>query len=860
MRLWTYSLREALRRPGRTLLTLLAVAIGTASLAATVLTNQAVGRAYRDLFSRVSGPAALEAVAAGQGGFDPACADGLADVPGVKAVIPRVQAMAALAGPPTAEPTLVIGVAPDQAAGGPDLHIVAGRLATGDDEIVLEAGRVRERGLVLGNRVRMWTPTGLAELRLTGAVEDGLGDGTAHLAVLSLGAAQRLFRLPNQVNNLHILLQHGADAARVESLVAPRLPPGVSVQGPGARAELAGATLAAIRRGLECLCAAVMVGAVFVVCNTFRLSAGERRRTLASLRAFGATRRQVVLLLLAEALALGTAGAVLGTAAAPVLAAVLVRALGGLDPAHAAHGYAALLPVALVGPAAAVAAAFPSAWAYRSCDLLEELRAPRGADDTSPRFLTALGLALIAAGAGFWLCAARGAVPAAVSRALLAPAVGAFLAGGVLAVPPLLGPLLNLAGRLGSPLFGVEWVLSARQLTRRRARTGLTVGVLFIAAATAVGFGHWLRGSLRDLRHWYARTIVADYLIRGAMPDAAFLTAAPLPDGLAGEIARVDGVAAVDEIAFVPARVNGRPVLVLARTFAADRPLPLDLQEGDADAVRRGLMRGEAVAGVGLARALGLGPGDELTLETPHGQEVLRVAGAATEYAGGGQALYLEWGAARRLLGVSGPHVFLVTACRGGASPAAGLKSFCDGNNLLIQSNGELRGSIERMLGRVGGALWGLLALTFLVAGLGVANTLALNVHEQRREMAVLRALGLQRGQVRRMVLWQAVLMGLAALAPGTLAGLGLAWFLGSPANPAAIQPSPFHFDAGLTAACWAVGLASCALAAFAPAHLALRCEPSVRPEMRTCCRRRSAFARRTMPGRLIYRPLVSLL
>ncbi len=69
--------------------------------------------------------------------------------------------------------------------------------------------------------------------------------------------------------------------------------------------------------------------------------------------------------------------------------------------------------------------------------------------------------------------------------------------------------------------------------------------------------------------------------------------------------------------------------------------------------------------------------------------------------------------------------------------------------------------------------------------------------------------------------------MGLTALVPGTLAGLGLVWVLSSAANPAAVQPSAFHFNGGLTLACWAAGLASCALAALAPAPFRLWREPS---------------------------------
>jgi putative ABC transport system permease protein len=790
------------------LLALLAAAVAAASVSAAVVTDRATRRAYRGLFERVSGPGALEIVGAGQGGFDPACAAALAGLSGVKAVVPRVEAMAALAGPPAADPVLVVGVADGRPAA--------------DDEILLEAGCIRERGLRPGDRVSLWTPNGLAELRLAGEVGGGPPAGVRTAAV-SLRAAQRMFRLPGRVSSLQIVLRGGADANAVRAAAAPRLPPGLILQHPGARAELADATLAAVRRGLDCLGAAVLLAAVFVVHKTFRLSAVERRREFAVLRSLGMARRQVIGLMLTEAFVLGAAGAVLGAAAGPLLAAVLVRAVCGLDGDPAVHGWAAWMPALLVGPAAAVASALHPAWACSRSDLLTELRAPQGGHENAARLAPALGLLMLAGAGGLCFFACRAALPAAAARTLLAPTVGAFLAGGVLAAP-LLGPLFGPAGQMFGHLLGVEWVLAARQLARRPSRTGLTVGVLFIGAAVAVGFGHWLRASLSDLRHWYARAIVADYLVRAAAADAAFVTAAPLPDGLAGEIGALDGVADVDRIAFVPARVNGRPVLVLARTFAAGRPLPLDLRDGEPDAVRRGLLNGEAVVGAGLGRTLGVGRGGQLTLETPDGQQAVRVAGTAAEYAAGGQALYLEWGAARRMLGVAGPHILLVTARPGGPSPAAGLRSFCDDRHLVLQSNADLRGDIGRLLDRVAGALWVLVAVVFLVAGFGVANTLALNVHEQRREVALLRAVGLRRGQVRGVVVGQALLLAVAALAPGTAAGLCLAWLLGARANPAA-APVQFRFEAGLTAACWAAGLTVSALAAVGAAGPLLRLE-----------------------------------
>src|SRR5438067_6298498 len=90
MRLWTYTARELRRRPGRTLLTLLGVALALATVVATRLTVAAVRRAYRDLFEGVAGGPALEVTAAGAGGFDAGPVAGLVCVPGVRAIQPRV--------------------------------------------------------------------------------------------------------------------------------------------------------------------------------------------------------------------------------------------------------------------------------------------------------------------------------------------------------------------------------------------------------------------------------------------------------------------------------------------------------------------------------------------------------------------------------------------------------------------------------------------------------------------------------------------------------------------------------------------------------------------------------------------------
>jgi putative ABC transport system permease protein len=818
MNLWTYTTREGQRRPGRTLLTLTGIALGLATVVATRLTVPTIEHAYRDLFENLTGRASLEVAAPGQAGFDPAVSRELTTVTGVRAVLPRIRGVVSVVGKdgPVAVPVLGLDPAGLTAEDMPPL---------GDGEMLLDAGLAEALGARPGEAVRMWAPAGQTELRLAGfRTPRGPDAALGGVGFLSLAWARQLFALPDQVNSLELLLEEGVEADKVCAAVAFRLPAGVAVQPPGGRGDLARTTLRATAFGLAALAFLAVTAAAFVILNTFLLNLGERRGQLAVLRALGATRSQVRGLLLREALLLGLAGTAAGCAGGVILAWGLLHVLGKflhvpLPAPHLGAGPFAL--PAVLGPGAALAAAWVPAWCASRRQPLDDLLPQRGrpGECLSCRICQA-GLVLL--GLGILLAAGlcSGWLPVPACPALLAPALALVLTGCVLLLPGATGPLLQLAATL--PL-GLTGKLAAQHLARRRLRTGLTAGVLFLAVAVAVGFGHCLRGILCDLQRWCRNTVVADFLVRGSMPDTAFLLAAPLPESLAEEIGREKEVGGVDRLAFLPAEAEGRPVLVLARDFAPGWPLPLDLREGDPGTVLEGLRAGEAVLGTGLSQQLGLHRGGTLTLETSHGPRQIRVAGTATEYAGGGSALYLEWQAAGRLLAVPGPHVLLVRAGPGGAAALGPpLKQFCDRRHLLVQSNAEFAGMIDMLLARVTGLLWALMALVFVLASLGIVNTLTMNVREQQRELGVLRALGLKGGQVGKVVLAQSGLLGVLGLFPGALVGVGLAYLIDRGTSWVG-PPIPFAFDGQVIAGCCLLALGTAVVAALLPGRRAAR-------------------------------------
>jgi putative ABC transport system permease protein len=822
--LWTYNVREMQRRPGRLVLTLVGISLGLATVVATQLTMHTVDRAYRELFEGLAGRAALEVTAKGQGGFEAELAAGLETIPGVRAVVPRIQSAGALVSESGGVAVPVLGIDPGRAAA--DWPVREGGPIRGDGDALLDPGLAQSLHLTPGQTIELWAPAGPTKLHLAGIFQPRTASAaTGGQLIVSLACAQHLFELPHRVNGIQLILDEDADPALVQSRIGPRLPAGLVVQPPGMRGEMARATLLAAEQGLSSLSLVALVAAAFVILNTFLLNLGERRQQVALLRSLGASQAQVMRLLLRETVLLGLAGTVAGCVGGVALAAglnvamhqFLGIALPGLRLTSGPFVLAAVL-----GPITSLAAALLPAWrASRRPPLAELLPGPTRGEELLSRRVWQLGLLLVALGVGLEVGLGLGWFTELAGRTLLAPALGVLLVGCVLMLPLVVDPLLCLAGVL--PL-GLEGRLAARQLARHRGRTSLTSGVLFLALVVAIAFGQSVRTTLRDLSHWYRQTIVADFLVRGAMPDTSFVLAPALPESLAGEIGTCDGVAVVDRLAFLPAEVGERPVLVLARTFAADRPLPLDLQEGDEATVRAGLMAGEVVLGTGLAERLGLHRGDVLPLTTAQGVRPIRIAGTVVEYASGGLALYLEWEIARTLFELPGVHVFLVSARPGGV-PALGeaLRDFCTRRHLLLQSNADLRDLIDAMVGRVTGVLWGLMALAFAVASLGVVNTLAMNVHDQTHEFGLLRALGLKRRQVGKVVVAQAVLLAGISLLPGALAGVGMAYAIHRAGAAWAGPQAAFRIDALLVLGCCVLAVVMAILAAVVPARRAVR-------------------------------------
>ena len=832
MALWKYTSREITRRPGRTTLTLLGIALGVAAIVAVSITARTTRRAYRDMFESLTGRAALEVVAEGLTDFDPQSVESLKQVSGIETIVPVVQSPVALVGSSGSTGALALGFDPARDTATRQYTFRSGRQVAAGDEVVLPLPLAEAHGFKLGQTLTLLAPVGSARLKVVGLLEAQGAAGVAGgmIVFLPLSTAQRIFELPGHVNSVQLVLADKANERTLEAQIAKALPPGLVVQVPATRGTLAQENLKSTEQGLSSMSFVSLVAGAFVILNTFLMNLGERRKQLAILRALGTTRRQLTRLLLREALVLGIIGTAVGIlfgwGASSAMANATQKLMGAPLPPIRLGLDTVLLALAL-GPGMALGATLlPVRQAVRR-PVLEGLGDERETHEGPPRrWPSFLGLAMVLAD----LVLLYGLFErwfGPIATAVLIPlGLGGFLGGTALALPLIFRPLERFVARLFAPLWGIEGRLALRQLNRRPTRTMLTVGVLFIATVVTIGMGNSLLNNVNDVHEWSHRTVSADFLIRSVMPDTGMVLAAALPPGLDEQINKLPGVARVDRLSFVPIRTGGQQALLLARSFDPNEPIALDFAEGSEPEIRPKMRNGEAVLGTVLAQRLKLGLGDVLTLNTKAGPREVRVAGTTTEYTGGGMAFYMDYSAAQRLLDFKGANVFMVKAQPGQVEALQKtLREFCGQQHLLLQSNAEFHAVVDWMMQGVLGSLWLLMALVFVVASLGIVNTLTMNALEQTREYGVLRAIGMLRGQLRKMVLAEALALGVISVLPAALAGSGLAWIMNVASRPLVGHPVEFRLTIWFVIACCVAAVITAVAAAVLPARRVARLE-----------------------------------
>jgi putative ABC transport system permease protein len=398
---------------------------------------------------------------------------------------------------------------------------------------------------------------------------------------------------------------------------------------------------------------------------------------------------------------------------------------------------------------------------------------------------------------------------------------GLFLA--VALVSPFLLPWVGrIAGLPFSAVLGVEERLARGALARDRSRTALTVGALTIGLALVVAVGTVALDARRSASAWIEDVIPGDELLTAVTPLV------PGPDGPAGEIAAIEGVAQVSPLATFPVAFRGTRLdatAVRGADIATDGRLTF-IDGVRADALAALDIGGAVILPEAHATRLGLDVGDTLDLATGADEGVpLKVVGIVERGlpGRGGESILVGWPDATGRLGVRGADALAVrydpVGDRSETSAAVGELA----RSLALQPVPieRVEGAVSDALSRVFGLFDVLALVAVVVAALGIVNTLAMDVAERVREIGILRATGMTRRQVGRMVVVEAGVLGLTGAILGVATGLAAAVVLLSLAGARDLGGLAIPWPTVGLAFVLGVGLAM--LAAYYPARIASR-------------------------------------
>ena len=841
--LWRFAIRGLKSRPGRALLTLLSIVIGVAAVVSVNVAVSTTRESYKEMFACLTGRAALEVVPSTDQPFpEKEVVEAMDGVEGVKTAVPCCQIPTKLLFGPEGEKRQVVqvlGIDPARDRAVRDYDVVEGEyLAEGDvDAAMLEASYAASLGLKLHDEVKFYGRVGRgvkivklpikALLSARGAAAFGL----AGLVIIPLAKAQdNVLCTPGTVNMVSLVLRDGADQDAVAKSARAALEqiPGTMVREPAMRTQLARETLATAENGLQGAYALSVVVAVFVIINTFLMNVNERRRQIAILRAVGTTRGQIVKSLLAEGLLLGVIGTVFGTlvglGGAGILATAMAKSYNTMS-AELKITAAPFIIAAILGPTLSfVAMCFP-AWEAWKVTPLEGMR-PVIAPDSQGVSLRYSVLSI------FTFVTFASLLAGSVYRYLpveLAPFIGAGLtASFVLVVPVLLGLFSRVAAKVLTPILGAEGRIACRQILRRRTRTTLTIGVLYIAVSTAIALGTSIINSVKDLHHWQDQTLAGDFFIQAMQSDINGTGGSELDESLGQKIYDIPGVRRIDAVRFGFGKVGSQPVqLIMRESRGAESGdfLNLILQDNaDPEDVRVRMAHGEIVVGTNLTQRLRLHVGDHVKMDVGGKEHDVRIAATITDYMLGGFVVHMDYQAGKSFLPSQGVNWYIVQADPAArAAAAAKIEPLCRAEGVMFRSSAEVRSRVDGMIKGIVGSLWGLLGLAIVVSGFGVANTLTMNVLEQTRELALLRVVAASRWQVRKTIFAQAGLIGFIGLAAGLVGGLIGAYINSICSLSVTGRLIPFAIYPALFLGSFVFAMVIIFIAAFFPAERAAR-------------------------------------
>lgn len=826
-------LRPLSREPVRTALTILAVALGVGVVIAIDLAGQAAAGSFHSSMESITGQTDL--VITATGGVDEKLLGRLVQLPYAFDFSPRIEDFASVNGKGEAIPFIGLDLIGHGGGADSEERNFGGGAEQLDSGSPIWVGE--QLGLRKGQSVRLLINDRLRTFTVADVLTPGKGQiSSGNFIVADIGLAQEVTGKLGKLDSIDVRLPREKTAGHWEQVLREHLPPSVTIELRGAQTESNRKMLSAFRWNLHVLSYIALVVGAFLIYNTISISVVRRRAEIGIVRALGGTRGMVTGAFLSEAMFYAIVGSALGLLIGRVMAIAGVRLIGAtveslyvsshpspiaMTPFAAASGVALGMAMSVL---AALAPAFEAAL-IPPVEAMARGREQYVATVRSKRtIIWAVASLLVAAGLSQLPPIGRQPIFAYLAVMLL-------IAGTALAIPNIVMFFAAALSAITGKVLGVEATLALRSLTGSLGRTAVLTAALATAVAMTASVGIMV-GSFREtVWIWMDNQLKADFYLRPAGSSGADRHPIMGAD-IADRVQQLPGVESVDRFRAYPITYEGVPATLAGgeSSRVGNSASTRFLRGENRKAILAKLPTGDyAVVSEPFANKHHVNVGSTVSLALAGAMRKFQVLGIYYDYSTERGYIVLDRRTLLKYLpdpAESNLAVYLKTDANA-SNVREEISFIVGGRAVLVFSNRTLRKAAIDIFDRTFRITYALEAVAIFVAVMGIAGSLLAMVLDRRREFALLRFMGGAQGQIRKIILCEAGLLGLFAnvigIVLGTVLSLILIFVINKQSFGWTIQ---FHWPIGMLLTALSGVYAATVLAGLYPSRTATQLQP----------------------------------
>jgi putative ABC transport system permease protein len=795
------SIRRIRLQKVHTLMTVAGICLGVAAIVSIGIVNKSVLRSFEDSINRVTGRAALQVTGAASG-FSENLIDRVQKIPGVEYAVPVIDTQGFLVGAKERS-LMILGVdvlqdgnirdykLSEENADIPDPLLFLAR----PDSILLTKELADREDIKIDQKIQVETVRGIRTFRVRGLLNP---EGPAktlggNIAIMDYQAAQMSFGKEGRIDRIDVSLLHGEDLDTVRDRITHALPEGYSIVTPEGRTRQVEILISRFQKNINLISfIAVFVG-MYLIYNAVSITVVQRRKEIGILRALGTTRRQIIVLFLGETFVMAIVGSGLGLAIGILFAKSAIGAVGQTvselymrtSISEISISWTNLIIGFTTGIAASLTAAFFPALASSHITPISAIRSMPYSEEgflSGRRLKIAATLFVILS--FLLLLLYKTAAGSAVfhSTAIMFSATIFLLIGVSLATPAILQGFLTLFRKFISPHIGTAGRLAGLNLQKNITRNAVAAAAIFYGISVFVSSAGIIYSTKQSVLEWIDSYVRGDIIVTSGHPVAT--TGAqniPMPVEMWKDIETVPGVLSADPFRKIYIDYHGRRILLL--TLDITRRLeysPFKIVQGSRKDMARLLPNQNYIAvNEALASQERIKPGDTMTLPTPEGPILFRVAVINVDYSSDSGSVLMDMYTYRRYWKEYLADSFSVRVkAKENVETVRDeiAKRFGNDRKLFVLPSREFKEEIRKIIDQGFAVNHAINIITMAIACLGIIVTLLASVLERTREIGILRSIGMLRSQVSRVVVFESLLLGIIGGTLGAGVGVIIGW------------------------------------------------------------------------------------